>query len=319
MTNESIPIHNPETIHHTSETTAALGSKALLGAEEMAGDMRTTTVGNVVCMTDLPAGFEPTPADEYADPANMTFPVSQLDALPHGNYQVTGSRMRNNEYFEMVPIPFRKTIETSPHNGGTVVNAESMGYGNWRIQPDSTRLMEALGYRIADQNGEVVVDGVPTPATVKEAARKLGVDIHFFEDADIIPGDQYLGVIAAGKYPASYGEYKHDIEDDHLTAVVLGAEPLRDALAQVASASLKGEGLPVNQAALRIDQLTAVLRAVISSHSEFQGEEFGTQKGRQSFMVRAAEIGIAHDQADAILRTAQANAKAYGLDVKELE
>lgn len=172
-------------------------------------------------------------------------------------------------------------------------------------------LMEKLGFQYKQNGG---VERFPSPKTIKAHAEKLGVNVQLFPDEGHLDGVSYLNVFANGRYPIATGKeefYAHDTTDDHLTAVVLGGELLRDTLRDAAREALGGND--VANAAKSIDQFTAHLRANVAPTEVPLMGPISVEK----LYEIGQQLGITEEKVDEILNVAKTNARNFEMEVKE--
>lgn len=295
---------------------------------EAVSDETTTMVNGREYATNLPVGLDVFEAADYGLDRLEEAPLapSKLDTIPVGRFSVSGTEEQADEFLTKKPVAVSRMIVARETDKGKVIELESFGSEayDWRLQPDTSELMTALGYVIArNEAGYDTIAAVPTPETVKKAAADHGVQVEFFPEHGYVPGSKYLTAFKEGKYPASSGksvQYKHDIEDDHLTAMVLGGEPLKEALSVAATAALEtNDGSTIDTMSQSIDIFTATLRAVISSHSQLLGEAYGKESGRRTLKECGEACGIAPEVTAQILATAQAKAHTFNMPVRELD
>lgn len=311
----------------TTETSHDPVDQGATGGNEFIKHPRTVNVGAIECKTNIPEGVDIFSEDDSSLPAERaSLKPAELDKLPPAEYFVSYEAEDFDDPSVTREIKRKITLRNS--DNGKVVSADSFRPGNdlWTVQPDTERLMEVLGYTVDKANPSsegYTITGVPTPETVKTAVGKVGVEIDFYQgDGYYIPGDRYLAAYAEGKYPVSiYDEksYKHDIEDDHLTAMVLGGEPLKEALKGVAKEALGGDKETIDHTAQYIDSFTATLRAVIAPHGELLGEAYGENKGRETLIEAGAEIGLTKEEVEEILTTGQATAERLSIQFTNLK
>lgn len=283
---------------------------------------REIMIGDKVYETDLPEGIDPIgspdaqglEAEVFLQRA-MLIPQA-LDKIPEGEF-VIKDRGSNSE---------RKIIATATPDGMSI-NIDAFYGASINLHTgDAHILMGKLGYAIK----HVVIDGfdygyrivgVPTPETIKKAAAKLGVKIKLLTGrrGEVEKGkleySDYLQAFAEGQYPVSVGEigyYGHDIQDDHLSSMVLGGDPLKKALREAASSALKSrdEG-KMKSATANIDRFTAALRRTLNENPEepdFQLNE-AYSSGR--------ELGISDETIGNIMQTVRSKAKEFGMTVVE--
>ncbi len=276
-------------------------------AAEVLPDLREIELGGKQYQTNVPEDIE------LYDPEDRIFPpkvrLSELDKLPVGEFMVAGTttyqdregQTHNQDLISRVIIsetPQGKAIDESHLDGGT----------GWIMAQKSAPLMEALGFVVGDKNGLVKeVKAVPTPLSLEAAAAKLGVDIVFFPEAVIIDGVSYLKAYEDKKYPVSFGYYQHDIEDDHLTGVVLGGESLKAALSDYATKSLNHpEEKATQHGAQLIDTFTALLRNTALSDLLSGGSEDGLYRVGES-------MEISREKVSEIITEAKSKAKLFGI------
>jgi hypothetical protein len=294
----------------------------------------TIKVGEMELSTNLPEGLNVFVATGNGTRLNaFTLDPTKLDEIPVGDFEVTGTEewvdVMNGS--EKNTTPVSRPIGAVETEFGKAIKTESFGESiyDWKSLNDTAGLMTALGYVVEksdgsrgdfDINADVVA--IPTPESVKKAASKLGVDIELFPDHAYIPGRQYLSTFSAGKYPVATGEealYRHDIEDDHLTAVVLGGAPLKAGLKAAAEAALATNNDDnIDTVSQSVDTFTATLRGVVAS-SSFQGSGYGKEEGRATLLQAGERCGMKPDLVENILKTAQTNAAQFGMSVQQLD
>jgi hypothetical protein len=287
-------------------------------ASETAARSSRIEFGGVAYDTNLPEGVNPYGEASHVRQAKLL--PNELDKLQLGNYFVS-----TTETDPWADVPkereVRHEINIIDGERGKTVNTGASNLP-WTLQEGTAELMRVLGYVVEEKNGVERIVAFPTPETVKSAAQLVGVDIEFFPDDEFIPGAKYLGAYADGKYPVSTKEidmYKHDIEDDHLTAMVLGGEPLKNALAEVATQALHQGAEAIDGTARRIDVFTATLRAVIRGHGNLQGEAYGAEQGRKTLHEEGTKMGLNHEVVETILTQAQEIARQLDLEPTKLQ
>lgn len=296
---------------------------AILDHTPIDGISRPFELGDQTYQTNLPPEITMY-TQEYADQdlEDAGLSPSELDSLPAGTYHTSGIK-------EVVDLdeggvkqePVVRKLEIVDTDAGKAVTVESFSSNSWHLQPGTEKLMTALGYEISQQAGHTEIAAAPTPRTVEGAAAKLGVEIAFFPQHGFIPSKDYLGAFKDGKFPVALGQeanYKHDIEDDHLTALVLGGQPLQKALSEAARHALSADEATMNNTTRGIDEYTATLRAVIAPHFELTGAAFGAEAGRHTLYDLGEQFGIPANVSEAVLATAQQNARAFDIPVSDL-
>ncbi|MDB5163977.1 MAG: hypothetical protein JWS12_595 [Candidatus Saccharibacteria bacterium] len=276
-------------------------------------------IGGNTYQTNLPKSVHP--LEDTGSRLTQSLRPTELDKLPVGSFEISGTEPDYNDDGDKIERAVSRNITVKESEHGKVISADSF-YRVWLgAQPDAAALMTALGYEVKSENGNTKILGVPTPDTVKRAAAKLGVDIAFFPDDDYILGRDYLQAYVDEKYPASLKKesiYEHDITDDHLTAMVLGGAPLKEALRDVSAQALQADQVTVDKCASNIDKFTATLRAVVSIHGELLGEPYGIEQGRRTLIETGALLGLSTETVGDILAVSQENGRKFGLTVKEL-
>jgi len=290
--------------------------------ESVARPNRTVTFGGTEFETNLPEGVDLF-VDNGASDLSQVIRPTELDKLPVGDFFVSGTVEESDEFFRKVPVEKNREVHiTQTHQGKAI---ESGAFSSpWEIGHGMADVMTSLGYVVDDSHPDYPqVIGIPTPESLKKGAHDLGVDVEFFPDeSGKIPGKKYLEAFARGSYPLSTSnesDYRHDSEDDHLTAMVFGGAPLRDALKEVSSKALSENQATIDSTALGLDVYTATLRAVVSWHPGLLGEAYGKESGRRTLIESGDRIGLSSEQSMAILAAAQENARKLGIEPKELD
>ncbi len=275
-------------------------------AAEVPPDLRVIELGRKQYKTNVPEDIE------LYDTGDIIFPprihIAELDKLTAGDFTLTGSiQYQDREGTHTQELIDKLTIYETPQ-GKAVSEAPLDGGTGWIMAQKSAPLMEALGFVVGDKNGHVEeVKAVPTPLSLKAAAAKLGVDVIFFDKVVKINGTDYLKAYADKKYPVSFGYYQHDVEDDHVTGVVLGGEPLKLALSNFATEALRqSDDKAISQGALLIDVFTALLRNSMVSDSIAQDSRKGLYRVGES-------MEMPREQIDGILTEAESRAKLFGI------
>lgn len=276
-------------------------------------------------VTNLPEGisvFEPTAEGSVVlHPSRRSLLPSAIDAVPAGEYIVkmpestdgVGSVFDRDKIIVITDSLDGKRINRI-HNNDLIKNAGR-----------TETLMTALGAKfeetILDEGTEYetkvygALKAIPTPNTLRAKAAELGVDIKFIPDQGLIDSKTYLRTFAESKFPVSSASaeyYAHDTSDDHLTAMVLGAEPLKVALRDAAGVALKRND-NLNDMASGVDIFTALLRETLAD--TYNGS--GVRVTPSNLRACGEYIGLADETVDEILKTAQANARKYGIEVRE--
>lgn len=276
--------------------------------------------------TNLPQGifpFEKTqPGEEPKHPSSRNFLPNALDSVPAGEFFIARPTNLNpqvaDERFD------RKLVITDAPDGKRINRIFDGGL--IKNIGKTEALMTALGNEfevsVLDEGleSEEVRYGdllaVPTPETASRKAAELGVNIKYFPDQSIIAGKDYLQTFKDEQYPVSTqsAEYfEHDTRDDHLTAMVLGAEPLKAGLSESAKLALE-QGTTEkewNDWAAGIDDFTAYLRGTVSptynTHNELIPYGFDT------LLSSGKPIGLDAAVVTKIYDTARENAAKWGM------
>jgi hypothetical protein len=185
--------------------------------------------------TNLPEGIDPF-EDGYEGAHLAGTNPAKLDGLAPGTYSVARTAREfdlNTNKFRDTTIERGFTVLETPH--GTAVSVDEGD--DWGVQDGTERLLEAMDILV--EGNQIIA--LPTPNTFKAAMAEQGVEVKFIGDTDgeKISGKEYLQTFGEGAYPVGTRLYKHDIEDDHATAMVLGGTPLRDGLQRVSNETLQ--------------------------------------------------------------------------------
>lgn len=288
----------------------ALGHAAMETTEYRG--IRTEIIDGHTVEMDLPPGIlpsEPTPPGEHpSHPFYRPLLPSALEELPAGSYTVqkpTSPNVRDfDRYINVTEDPEGKRINY-------IADGLHMNLGR------NNNLMTKLGYTFERGLNGIEVGSVPLPSLLQRRAAELGVDVQFFPDQKVIDSPSYLDAFAKGAYPVSTASaeyYTHDTQDDHLTAMVLGGEPLKTALQEAAIEALSSD-TNLDNIAGGFDQFTAYLRGTVSPTYNMMQLPYG----RNTMHVAGERIGLTPEKVDEILATAQNNALAFGMEVNDLQ
>jgi hypothetical protein len=274
------------------------------------GSFRTEMVDDISFQTDLPEGvwpFEPTePGETPQHPFSRPILPSALDSMPVGEFQIGNPQTQDATYNRRITI----TEDTD----GKYINAIGDN-GLISNKGKTQQVMEALGYKFGDSFYMTRVEALPTPNTIQKKAAELGVDIQFFPDQKLIEGTSYLEAFAAEKYPVSTASteyYLHDTRDDHITAMVIGGEPLKAALRDSAKQALEA-GLDANERAGDIDDFTAYLRGTVSPTLNNLNRPYG----EDTLLSVGQRAGLSAEKVHQIVDTARANAQKFGMELNQ--
>jgi len=277
------------------------------------------------CQTNLPEGVQLIKSDYKGLEGDSLIP-NDFDALSPGKYYV-----HDHTTYRSIIVrgnKFGKTISNESFWRGVIPWLSS-------VSEDALGLMQALGFDVesAADGRDPSITGVPTPETIKAAAGLLGVEIQLLPETNSISGTDYLRAFADGKYPVSTKEYHyyiHDIGDDHLPAMVLGGEPLKLALAEVAARAITEPHEPdnIDVAASAIDSFTFVLRVLVLRpqiilHRTVDGQRLddgnSLENARRTLIEVGEELGLTAEKTQEILQNAQETGRTMGLKVRELQ
>ncbi|CAN5415103.1 hypothetical protein BH10PAT3_BH10PAT3_0230 [soil metagenome] len=277
--------------------------------------LRQITLGGQEFDTDLP---ENTDIFNEDTEGSQIIP-SKLDGLPVGGFVVS----RNETYFDDlgndVVHRVERRIDVMQSEKGKAVNVNAFANSNhdtWILNPTTENLMTQLGFLVDGKN----IKAFPTPDTVVATAHNLGVEIQLIPEAGQLSSRDYLRVFADGKYPVSTANetyYKHDIQDDHLPAVILGGMPLKVALQGVAKEAIaSGDQEKMNDVTGAVDGFTARLRGVVY---DGVGAAYGREMGRGTLIKAGRALGLSDEVTQGILEHAQESAKGFGIEITELD
>jgi hypothetical protein len=300
-----------EAAHWVPGGTGGQYSGAIESTESIQRTIRPIEFGDIRYLTDLPQGLDPFQERDEGSWRNGSpglrdsLRPSVLDELPVGDSHI---------YYDWGPEAgvgqsgqTERTITVIATNKGKAISYSSIDSSDRtaHVSRDGEALMAELGYVVGEETGHKRVVAYPTPETVKAAAASFGIVIHEFPALGEIPPALFLQAYADGEYPISTGEheyYLHDIEDGHLTALILGGEPLKRALKEAAHGALvKGDEESINKCTREIDNLTDFLESTLIDPLSFQA----------SYLGMAQRLGISPISAQEILATAQANQRKF--------
>lgn len=268
--------------------------------------LTTKMVDGISFQTDLPEGawpFEPTEHGETpAHPARRAILPSAIDSMPVGEFHIANP--------DTPDMTYARKITITEDAGGKYIN-QIADMGLIKNAGNTEGLMTALGYKFDHYAYGSSVEAAPSPATIQKNAAKLNVNIQFFDDQTLIDGKSYLEAFVDGKFPVSTASaeyYLHDTRDDHLTAMVIGGEPLKNALRDAAKHALE-TGANTDEVAKEIDDYTAYLRGAVSPTHNNLDHPYSDYEVR----TIGERIGIDGQTTGAVLATARANAEQWGM------
>jgi hypothetical protein len=245
---------------------------------------------------------------------------AKLDEVPLGNYVITRRAWRLDPAKGVSEPELDRQIIVSEGPRGRVFNPDAFKHRDLNKQTNEGTqvLMRALGYAVG---ADGKIEGTPTPLTIKENALRLGVDIDLLETG-AIDGRRYLRSYAAGKYPVGAGEeywYAHDINDDHVTAMVLGGQPLKELLRTAATNVLAAnapnrenyEGVTsIDDAASAMDTFTNSLGGLLYNR---RGQ---ISEGYEGMLRAGTQLGITKQQIDELIISARTKAQVFGVKLR---
>jgi hypothetical protein len=293
-----------------------------------AEELQPTMMYGSELFTNIPEGvrvFESTDHHPYSVPI---IPAA-TDSLESGTYVLRSEDQRRPSEDDdlLLEEPINKEITIFDTENGKAIGVDVIR-ANIELSPEVTNIMKDLGFifeqRINDYSGEQYdkLVAIPTPETIKKMSLALGVDVELFPEDSLISPQSYVRAFSEGKYPIASGSetyFIHDIQDDHITGVVLGGELLRDALVEVSSAVLSTENEEmIGHMAGRIDVFTNTLRSVIADGGTL-GEAYGIESGRGTLYKSGKKVGLSADTIESILLVAQERAKSFGIETKQLK
>lgn len=273
---------------------------------------RELIIGGELYTTDLPAGVEIFSQDAKSathDPLNMR----DLDKLEPGNYSIWFA----GEDQEAPYVVARSVIMRQGPKGLVIdrdcyappFDEEGKPVNNWPLGKSTSPVMLALGFEIGtDEHGRRVTS-VPTPNTLYAAAAEQGVTIEFFEEEEIRT-PEYLGANSRGNQPVSYAFYDHDAGDDHITARVLGGEPMTAGLQRISTEALKQNKDVQDSCTLGIDSFTGVFREALSHGLD---TDWAGWSAKEWVMSEGLLIGLTEPEIEAMLEVGISNADRLGM------
>lgn len=177
-------------------------------------------------------------------------------------------------------------------------------------------LFEKMGYKV---DGPMSIAGYPRPDVVVACAKNFGVDVEIVDGHAIIPSNVYVAAFAKAHYPVatgSYDMYRHDIDDDHFSAVLLGGSAMMRELQRYAAEVLSrdDEALTAGAAGV-IDQFTSKFRDCIGDSFTRQECEYSIQAQMPQLRRLAAQMNISPGCLEDMLECARQEAAALGMDI----
>ncbi len=276
------PVSAEQLASQDAETYSALGYLAI--DVEQSNEERRVEIAGHSYTTNLPEGTYP--FYEHGGQGSLTeieLSPNRLDELTEGTYIVSETPA---DVSQTGTEPYTRTIIIRQNEHGKAIDTKSFSRPDLLgMDPSTAQYFSKLGYEFDDTlvNGKLTPSAVPTPETIKTAAKELGVDIEIFEEGLISPTD-YLHTLANGKFPvsgASESYYRHDASDTHLKVMLLGGTEIRSVLAEAASRALSAGGSTVGEATGAIDMYTDALSDIYNElgYSHSSAIELGLTAG----------------------------------------
>lgn len=218
--------------------------------------------------------------------------------------------------------PTDRLIIVSTPDGSTRYTMTRNRY-NTLQDPDLDILEDPAGQKFLERLGYIFVNGqayAPSPETFKAFCAKQGIEVEIFPDRSKLKAPEYLEAFAQGRYPvgALDSYYSHDIQDDHITALLIGGPDLQNAIKEALQLSLADPSTEVDDLTLSIDSFTNAFRSVVLPYGTL-GEAYGKESGRRTLKKEAGRVGIAPDKIDQLVAIAQQRARQFGLTPKDLD
>ncbi len=251
---------------------------------------------------------ESSPADEFSQQPLGINGNPELDTTP--NFRLIVARSPNGDT--------RYTVQGGSNdvltNHGSVPSEFLQGLRLGVLKdPQGQDFLNQLGYLFV--NGQTYA---PSPETFKRFCANQGISVEIYSDRSRLGHEEYLGAFRRGAYPigALDNFYSHDIQDDHITALLIGGPGLQGAIAE--SLNKASEVDPYNLAAT-LDIFTAAFRSVLLPNGSLQGDNFGKTNGRSTLKNIASTLGIDPDKVDELISTAQARIVNFGLTPSDID
>ncbi|MGZ6004989.1 MAG: hypothetical protein ACXWLH_02460 [Candidatus Saccharimonadales bacterium] len=244
---------------------------------------------------------------------------SALDRLSPGNYRVFSADVHGPTYYDDTPHGYRE-IQIKETPAGRVVNLSAFKLSEAADTTYSSgNLLRSLGYEV-DEDGNIT--GIPTPATVTNAAASLDVEVMPVNAANYgeIDPFTYINAFAEGKYPISVNSeelYVHDIHDDHITTLVLGGEPLKTVLKSMAKrASEMINNAPDENIRRSIAEKSAdVIDTVTNSLGGNVYSRPAATTSLSGMLEKAEYLGINETEINNIIEIIKENAQKFGIKI----
>ena len=249
-----------------------------------------------------------------------------LDELPAGEYFIKGHdpTKANDHIIDGQTGDIERSLEIIVQNDGKYLSSKNqIGDIHPQGRVEARPLLEKVGFIFSEEDTLI-----PTPATVEKRLQEEGIDAELYSDTGHIPSEVFVKAYRDGKYPIATGEesyYQHDIEDDHITGVVLGGPELMAAISTALETVISEDGRPlvskdeIGAIANGIDRFTSALRSVTAPFNNVPDEFlYSKEMGRKTLHEKGAAVGLAASVVDDILAVAQKRASEIGIQTREI-
>ncbi len=269
-------------------------------------------IGNYGLVTSIAPEYFTLP--EGLKGSYVTLPVDTFDQLPLGDYTIGASDGRlieestvrvhetdNGRVFERVDMNTKLNLDTpgfvqaSDSLRGKRKPMVAMERGVEAMANPNTSIttkdrwylsvLKKLGAvtkinEYAGSSSEVIV-GLPTPNTLSKKLNEMGLKHKFISKATakgFTPVKDYVRAFSESSYPigiSNLEEYKHDIQDDHLSGILCaGGQRVLEALQPFALSAIEsGDEQKIIDTGETIDKITFAIRTIfINSSNNWFGE-----------------------------------------------
>lgn len=249
-----------------------------------------------------------------------------LDELPPGKYFIIGDDPTiKDDPISETSSHVEVSLEIVAYNDGKYLSKKNqIGRIKPQCQAQARPLLEQAGFVFLDDDTLI-----PTPLTVQKKMREKGVEVELMENTGHIPSAEYVHSYRQGKYPIATGEesyYQHDIEDDHITGIVLGGPELMQAISVALETVITQDGTPlvsdeiIGKTANGIDRFTSALRAATAPFIDVPNDfMYSPEQARKTLREFGHAIDLTPDTVDSLLAIAQKRADSLGVQVREIK
>ena len=236
--------------------------------------------------------------------------IPQIRNVPNGEYSIKTRTILFGGEEKLSEPKLDRIVKVFEGEKGKVIHPESLKDGllNTTINPGTESLMRDLGYVISSEGA---IEGTPIPETLIRSAADLGLAIEFHEGGKL-SAEEYVETFSRGAYPVATGNeywYSHDINDDHITAMVLGGAELMHLLQRGASKAI--ETHTEDKASGAIDQFTNCLGGFLYVR---KGQ---LNAGYDGLIENGEKLGISKEEVDHLVINARAKAQDYDIELLE--